>query len=439
VNSTHHHAQAQGKAMGSWCEILVVGSKGSTTPESLSRKGMDFVGELESRWSRFLPNSDITRINQAFADTPGDGQQRVPSGMQLGVQRAPLPIHWTTRDVVLYAIEGWRLTQGLYDPTIYRSLLNLGYDRSYLQLHANNIIRTRSTQNPLLSIHEDAGTMVCAQSNAKDSAEEMPHANNASGTKHHRSAGCALVEVDSALSTIWMPPGVGLDLGGIGKGYAADVVTKLLIEAGARGVMVSVGGDIAVSGEPVSGDAWAIAVEDPRTNNVGSVGGIGIGSGEEASRSNTLAIIRINNAAIAVSSTRSRTWTRTTESVHHIIDPRTGCNTANDLAGAVVIAGAGWWAEVLTKALLVAGSTMASELLKRFDTLGCGAHAQLFPNHAEVIESLGFHAFSAEHTSQSVGEPNLAEPRTNTDTVTNTVNPETTNVSFRNSPPQGAA
>jgi FAD:protein FMN transferase len=431
------------------------------TPESLARKGMDFVGELEARWSRFLPNSDITRINQAFAETPGDGQQRVPSGTQLGVRRAPLPIHWTTRDVVLYAIEGWRLTQGLYDPTIYRSLLNLGYDRSYLQLHANNTARTRSTQDPLLSIHEDAGTMVRAQGKANSSAEEMPPANNASGTKLQRSAGCALVEVDSALSTIWMPPGVGLDLGGIGKGYAADVVTKMLIEAGARGAMVNVGGDIAVCGEPVSGDAWAIAVEDPRSSDVGSSAGIGmgmgigigigIGIGEEASRSNTLPIIRINNAAIAVSSTRSRTWTRTTGSVHHIIDPRTGCNTANDLAGAVVIAGAGWWAEVLTKALLVAGSTMASALLQRFDTLGCGAHAQLFRNYSDVNESVGFRAFQAGHTSRSLAEPNHAEPRTNTDTntntdtssntdtATNTVNPETTNVSFRNSPLQDAA
>ncbi len=61
-----------------------------------------------------------------------------------------------------------------------------------------------------------------------------------------------------------MPFGVGFDPGGIGKGLAADLVASELIELGAEGVCVNVGGDLRVIGDAPDGAAWRVEVEDPR-------------------------------------------------------------------------------------------------------------------------------------------------------------------------------
>jgi FAD:protein FMN transferase len=350
--------------MGSHCEVLVVGGPARGTDRgSLACRGLALVTELESRWSRFLPHSDITNINERFA------QPSQRDAME------PLAIHWTTRDVLLHAIEGWRLTGGRYDPTLYESLLRLGYDRSFLEMPSSEILRARSTSSTTLPKTPFLDRLT-QEAKRVTSARSSPF-------------GCGSVVVDRDASTVWMPSGLGLDLGGIGKGYAADFVAQNLIEWGADGALVNVGGDVRVMGTPPSGDAWIIALEDPRANEA------------ETSGPQTLPNLHITNAAIAVSSTHSRTWSTAKGKVHHILDPRTGLSTSNDLVGAVVVAGAGWWAEVLTKALLVSGPNGALALLQSFDTINSGAHALLFQRGADTIESTGFHAFIATQPNSS--------------------------------------
>jgi FAD:protein FMN transferase len=127
--------------------------------------------------------------------------------------------------------------------------------------------------------------------------------------------------------------GAKLDLGGIGKGYAAERAADILAAAGP--CLVDAGGDLAVRGE----DAWPVGVETGK----GVV---------------TLALER---GALATSGSDRRRWTRGGEERHHLIDPRTGRSAESDILRVTAFADDAVQAEVLAKILFLSGAEEAVE------------------------------------------------------------------------------
>jgi len=185
--------------MGTTAHVLVVGD------DHLVDNAFARLDDLERRWSRFLPHSEISRMN-------------AHSGEHIIVSADTLLL-------VEYAIDAWQRTDGLFDPTVLPMVRDAGYDRDFA------------------SVPEHAATLT--------PGDGRP------------SPGCAGIECDARLSAVTVPPGVELDPGGIGKGLAADIVTSELIESGARGALVNVGSDLRVYGEPPNGRTWDVAIEDP--------------------------------------------------------------------------------------------------------------------------------------------------------------------------------
>ena len=153
--------------------------------------------------------------------------------------------------------------------------------------------------------------------------------------------------VDRERCTITLPDDVALDLGGVGKGLAADIVANGLVERGAAGACVGLGGDVRVAGVSPVGGTWPIRVEDP------------------FDESRTLCTRDLCDAAIVTSTTRFRRWSRGGRSMHHLIDPFTGAPAARGVTAVVVQADEAWWAEGVAKAALVAGVERGLELLER--------------------------------------------------------------------------
>jgi FAD:protein FMN transferase len=139
-----------------------------------------------------------------------------------------------------------------------------------------------------------------------------------------------VVNVDRSHGTIELERGVHLDFGGIGKGYAVDRAAVILDEIGPA--LVDAGGDIAAVGRP---DAlgWRVGVE----------------TGDGAF---TLAL---EDCALATSGRDRRHWRRDGEERHHVIDPATGRPSATDLLRVTVVSSTAVEAEVLAKALFLAG------------------------------------------------------------------------------------
>lgn len=136
------------------------------------------------------------------------------------------------------------------------------------------------------------------------------------------------VHVGPAL--IALEPGVRLDLGGIGKGYGVDRTASLLAAHGP--CLVNAGGDLAIRGVSAQG-SWRIGVETSEGELT-----LGLASG-----------------ALATSGSDRRRWNTANGMGHHLIDPRTGRPSDSDLLRVTAVATTAMEAEVLAKALFLAG------------------------------------------------------------------------------------
>lgn len=277
-------------AMGTTVEVL-----GHGGPPGADRVARATVERLESCWSRFRPDSDLSALNRDPAAT-----------VEVGEDLA---------DALERAGRAYAATDGRFDPTVIDALEAAGYDRPYRELG----------ERPAVPV--TAGGPVPGFG----------------GLRVDRCDGRAVVS---------RAPGVRVDLGGIGKGLAADRVVAELLRLGVSSVVASLGGDLRTGGVPPRG-GWRIPVEDPWDD-----------------RSRLVEVV-LDEGAVATSTTRLRRWpTDDGGWAHHLIDPFTGRPTASGLAAVVVVAAEAWWAEALAKAALVAGGSDGRELLVRHGATG---------------------------------------------------------------------
>ena len=257
------------RAMGTDFTFLVDAVEG-TDPQGFADDAERLVRELESRLSRFEPESELSRLNRDGVTVAGDDLLLV------------------TR----LALQARAETGGRFDPTVQPAMVAAGYDRSFDRLPP------------------DVG----------ETGSPAP-------------AGGA-VTIDLAHRTIRLGERVALDLGGIAKGYAAEIACGVLAEAGP--CLVNAGGDIATRGVPDSG-AWAVGVPTP--------------DGELT--------IGLADAGLATSGIDRRRWTANGAPRHHIIDPATGGPVAGDVPRVTVVADTAIRAETVATALFLAGADAA--------------------------------------------------------------------------------
>jgi FAD:protein FMN transferase len=166
-----------------------------------------------------------------------------------------------------------------------------------------------------------------------------------------------------------LPPGTGFDPGGIGKGLAADMICSELMADGAEGACVNLGGDLRVAGVAPDSGSWTVAVEHPWAPE-------------------PVAMLGLAGGAIATSTTLRRRWHTAGEVRHHLIDPQTGQTSDSDVNLAAVVAAEAWVAEVIAKAVLLAGAAHPFDIIG-----GTGADALAVDDHGAVHSTAGLGAF----------------------------------------------
>ena len=176
-------------------------------------------------------------------------------------------------EAVGVALRAARLTDGDVDPTVGAAMSAAGYDRDFHQIDPNG---------PPLRL----------------TVRQVP--------------GWREVRLDGRSLTL--PAGVRLDLGATAKAWAADRSAARIAAQTNSGVLVSLGGDIAVAGPPPA-DGWRIRVQDVT------------GPADETPEG-PYALIAIRDGGLATSSTTARRWQRGGDVLHHILDPRTGLPAA---------------------------------------------------------------------------------------------------------------
>jgi thiamine biosynthesis lipoprotein len=141
-----------------------------------------------------------------------------------------------------------------------------------------------------------------------------------------------------------VPTGTALDFGGIAKGLAADLIVADLLDGGAIGACVNIGGDLRVSGVSPQHGGWLVGVDHPHGHFLADC-------------------IRMREGAVATTSRMKRTWGPTSCQLHHVIDPTTGWPARSSVQSVTVVSDEGWYAEALAKAAFLAGVDGGPELL----------------------------------------------------------------------------
>jgi thiamine biosynthesis lipoprotein ApbE len=264
------------RALGTSAELLVLGEERQL---ALAREAVeDWLAQVDLACSRFRPDSELSRLT-------------VVNGQAMRV--SPVLIEATQ-----LALRAARLTDGDVDPTLGTALELAGYDRDWTLIEADGGWEAASR----------AGIPAGIPANPATPSRRTSDSNPVPRLRVRLRAPWTRVRVDQALGTIELPRGVKLDLGATAKAWAADRAAGIARAAGkCGGVLVSLGGDIATSGNsPVGG--WRVHVTDDHRDGPDAPGQtIAIGSG-----------------GLATSSTAVRRWRRGDSQMHHIIDPLTG-------------------------------------------------------------------------------------------------------------------
>jgi thiamine biosynthesis lipoprotein ApbE len=183
-------------------------------------------------------------------------------------------------DALTLALRAAELTGGDVDPTIGHALELAGYDRDWRLLE-------QPTDEPGIEPGEPPGPPPVVSVRVR--------------------AGWRAVALDRTNGTVRVPTGVKLDLGATAKAWAADRAAAAAARAGGCGALVSIGGDIATCGD-APGVGWKIHVTDDHRSDCSAPG----------------QTIAIDSGGLVTSSTTVRRWRDHGQTMHHIIDPRSG-------------------------------------------------------------------------------------------------------------------
>jgi FAD:protein FMN transferase len=221
-------------------------------PECLLQARSALVRELHAvdlACSRFRPDSELVGLNRNAGDEVEVGPYLLTA---LGV-----------------ALEAAEATAGAVDPTVGEALRLAGYDRTFA------LVRLRD------------GRLV--------------HVSAAPGGGWHS------IEIDRERRMVRIPKGVEVDLGATAKALAADRAAQAAANETGDGVVVSLGGDLAVAGDPPE-EGWSVGLADDHA----------------APFPDGAPTVSVRSGGLATSGTCVRNWATSSGRAHHIIDPRTG-------------------------------------------------------------------------------------------------------------------
>jgi thiamine biosynthesis lipoprotein len=233
------------RALGTRVDVVVDDPGVIDRAVSILRDELDAV---DRACSRFRPDAELWAVTRA--------------------EGRPVAVSARLFDAVRVACDVAQRTGGAVDPTVGRAVEALGYDRDFAEV--------APTGDPL---------------------DLVPR----------RAPGWWRVELDRAARTVRVPAGTLLDLGATAKALAADRAAGTIAATTGTGVLVSLGGDVAVGGAAPEG-GWPIGIALDSSAPAGAV----------------RQVVAIDAGGLASSSTAVRAWRRGGRHLHHIVDPRSG-------------------------------------------------------------------------------------------------------------------
>ena len=257
---------------------------------------MEEMKRVEQKMSRFLPDSEVSRINnEASSETVRES--RATGGW--------IPVDDELFCLLKESVRLSELTGGCFDVTVY----------------------------PLMKIWKFAGEnpRVPGEKEIKDELESVGYKN---------------MRVENG-KVRFAKKGMGIDLGGIAKGYAVDAAVRVLKEKNIGSAMVNAGGDIYVLGRK-GGKPWRIGIRHPRKEG------------------DILGVVEVEDRAIVTSGDYERFFFSGGKRYHHIFDPKTGY-PANGCQSVTIVAKETTFADALATGVFVLGPRQGMDLLEKLE------------------------------------------------------------------------
>ncbi|MGH7254893.1 MAG: FAD:protein FMN transferase [Nitrospirales bacterium] len=183
------------------------------------------------------------------------------------------------------------------------------------------------------------------------------------------------VQVDPRAGTIFLArPGMRLDVGGIGKGYAADLAARAMQQAGATAGVIALSGDLKMFGRMPEGHQFRFGIQHPRQ------------------RGALVGELDLENEAISTAGDYERFFERDGLRYHHILDPRT-LQPARASQSVTVVAGEGVWADGLDTGIFVMGPEKGMALVERLP----GVEAVIVDHEGQIYISSGLRSRIHRH------------------------------------------
>ncbi|HKV86278.1 MAG TPA: FAD:protein FMN transferase, partial [Ktedonobacterales bacterium] len=253
-----------------------------TRAEAVAEACMAWMRAVDETLSRFTPASELSRLNA------GAGEWFAASDLLY--------------EAVETALHAARASGGLFDPTLLTRLEALGYDRDFALISRRELDEGRVSQSHAegsqshaegsQNRHSDA--TMSSPPDAGLSSSPVPLPVRGEGEPDPQVASLAPlpsaggrgggdeatwgrgdedthIALEPADRRIRLPRGARLDLGGIAKGWAADIALERLCHD-CDHVLINVGGDLRLRGGPQPGQAWTTGIYDPRAEAVGDSG-----------------------------------------------------------------------------------------------------------------------------------------------------------------------
>jgi thiamine biosynthesis lipoprotein len=235
---------------------------------------MDWFDEVDLRLSRFHQESELCALNRAAG-------------------------HWFVASPLLYsavsiAFHSAEASSGRFDPTLLPQIEALGYDRDF--------------------------ALIAGRETAPVGSPSVPAPPPLQGWRH--------IELDPKRRRIRLPADVRLDLGGIAKGWAADVALhRFCLLFG--GALINIGGDMRVHGGPATGQLWSVGIRDPRQElarppDALHIPGTTLGPDQARAAESHVAFLSFSRGGLATSGALRRWWLQGGKRRHHLLNPETG-------------------------------------------------------------------------------------------------------------------
>lgn len=247
-------AAASWRAIGTSVHLIVTDLRALGPARRMLR---DDLADLDAACSRFRPDAEIVALDRAPRGAAG--------------RAGPVRISSLLAGALAVALRAAALTDGDLDPTVGGALSAAGYDRDFALVQ-------RDGPPVKLTVHSVPGWRE--------------------------------IDLDEEAGLLSLPAGTRLDLGATAKAWAADRAAARIAAALGCGVLVNLGGDIAVAG-PAPDGGWRVRVQD-------------VTGRPEDPPPGPSAVVAVHSGGLATSSTAARRWRRGGDPLHHILDPRSG-------------------------------------------------------------------------------------------------------------------